>query len=70
MKRPDEVPGRDALSLARVPLGEVAGPGTPCPTAETCRIHWVVDADDRVTCAFCYQRLTRAVLARILAGRL
>lgn len=40
-----------------------------CPDAEECRRHWIVNSQgDSADCAFCFQTLSRADLARLLAG--
>lgn len=41
-----------------------------CPFAPECRRRWIVSSvTETVTCAHCYQLLTRSEMARILAGR-
>lgn len=39
-----------------------------CPDADECRRRWLA-LEDGAECRYCYQRLERHELARILAGR-
>lgn len=61
-----ENPGHEGI---HIPVGNLTRKsGSPCPFALECR-HWIFDTEtEKVECAHCYQELSRATLAHILAG--
>lgn len=65
--RPGQGAGRGNHSRAAVKTS--LADSDSCPHAAECRIHWRhIAQTETAECAHCYQILSRATLARILAG--